>query len=105
MANATIDSTTSIQVHIRSDSFSFMYNETSHQCDLLNNAFLRYYKLIFFPETYWGDLLDEPPRRKKKFVEKNLSNVGDTKLLKNVKVNIQQMYDQWPTFESNESYK
>jgi hypothetical protein len=94
-----------IRVSIRPESFSFLYNETSHQCALLDSAFVRYYKLIFFPETYWDDLLDEPPRYKKKFIKRNLSNLGDIKLLKNVQVNIQQMCEQWPTFKSNESCK
>ncbi len=98
--------TSSIRVSIRPESFSFLYNETSHQCALLDSAFVRYYKLIFFPETYWDDLLEEPPpRHKKNFIKTNLSNLDDIKLLKNVQVNIQQMCEQWPTFKSNESCK
>ena len=93
------------QVNIDPDSFRFIYNETSHQCDLLTNAFLRYYKLIFFPETYWLDILEEPPARKKKFPKRNMIKVEETQLLKNVKVNIRDICAQWPTFESNESCK
>jgi hypothetical protein len=100
--------TFSERVSIHPDSFHFLYSETSQQCDVLTNAFVRYYKLIFFPETYWDDLLEQPLYKKKIFkkdIRKKLSNLRDTILLENLTVNIQQACEHWPTLQSNESCK
>jgi hypothetical protein len=91
---------------VHPESFHFLYNETSGRCDLLINAFARYYKLIFYPQTYWDDLLEQSSSKKKIFKQnfsKKVSNLGDTILLERLNVNIQQACDQWPSFESNES--
>lgn len=99
-------STSTQRVAIHPDSFRFLYNATSQQCDVLTNAFSRYHKLIFFPQTYWDDLLEQPPTKRKfskQRMNKKLANLDDTILLKNLHVNIHQNCEQWPTFQSNES--
>ncbi len=96
------------RVSVHPDSFHFLYDEISQQCDVLTNAFDRYYKLIFYPETYWNDLLEEPIQKKKIFrenIRKKFLNLDDTILLKSLNVIIRQKCEQWPTFESDESCK
>ncbi|CAF0740625.1 unnamed protein product [Didymodactylos carnosus] len=86
--------------------FHFLINATSQRCDLLVDAFDRYYRLIFYPQTYLKYVLnkkasscDEP------IIELPMLNtLTDTPLLKRLNVNVQQPCDHWPSLESNESY-
>lgn len=99
-------STSAQYLLLHPDRFDFVYNDTSVQCDVVTNAFARYYKLIFFPETYWDDLLQQPSSNKmmlKQKVPKTVSISNDTTLLAYLSVNIQQTCEHWPSFESNES--
>jgi hypothetical protein len=97
--------TTGQQSVVDSSAFHFLLNSTSQTCDLLTNAFDRYYKLIFFPEFYLNYILNpESVDNQKKFVpKKNLANLRDTPVLKRLNVYVQQPCDQYPTLESDES--
>jgi len=100
--------TTNEQYSIHPSTFHFVLNEKSQQCDLLTNAFIRYYKIIFYPHTYLSSILSKTndfirQPQLDKFLIKNLSNNTDIPLLKDVYVNVQTPCDEWPRLESNES--
>ncbi|CAF1646697.1 unnamed protein product [Rotaria magnacalcarata] len=100
--------TTSTRFAVHPATFYFLTNETSQQCDLLRNAFDRYYKIIFFPQTYMLHLTDpllaDIKIRHLKETLRNVSDLGDVTLLKRLIVNIEQPCEEWPSLESNESY-
>jgi hypothetical protein len=104
--------TTNQQFSLHPDTFNFVVNETSEKCDLLTNAFVRYYKIIFYPHTYLSSILhsstsktdDNMHRPRLKTVSrKKLFNSNDIPVLKDLYVNVEQPCDQWPHLESNES--
>ena len=100
--------TTGRQFAIHPDTFHFRISNTSQSCDLLTGAFVRYYRAIFYPKTYLPHILrqpDEPdqsPMNETRW-RKSLSDLGDTPLLGDLFVHLQQPCDQWPSLESNES--
>lgn len=105
--------TTFQQFAVLPDKFHFLINETSQSCDILTNAFIRYYKAIFFPQTYLSYVLgssfswntNDYNRRPRVNIRKNLSHIVDVPLLESLNVHVQQLCDQWPSLESNESCK
>jgi len=104
--------TTTKQLIIPSDLFHFRLNETSETCDLLTNAFIRYYRLIFYPDTYLSNIINlssfssiNNDHIHSSMKNKNLYNINDIPLLKDLFVNVEQGCDQWPNLESNESCK
>jgi hypothetical protein len=105
--------TTAQRLAIHPTTFHFLINETSQRCDLLTNAFVRYYRAIFFPHTYLSYILRSPSTyqtdddhihrsRPDAIWRKNLSDLANASLLEDLYVNIQQPCDQWPSLESNE---
>ena len=100
--------TTLDRLAVHSDSFSFLLNQTSVTCDLIENAFDRYYKLIFAPGTYMDEILQQSSaseQPKNTHPPKNNANPEDGTVLKRLEVYIQGTCEQWPRFESNESCK
>lgn len=103
--------TTFQQFAIPPDKFHFLIDETSQHCDLLTNAFVRYYKAIFSPQIYLSYILgssfswntNDYKRRPRVNIRKNLSHMVDMPLLESLNVHVQQLCDQWPSLESNES--
>lgn len=99
--------TTAARLAIHPSKFEFMINETSHQCDILRNAFDRYYKMIFFPQAYmlylFDPLLAHIQINSLKSTIKNVSEFGDVPLLRTLVVRIEQPCEEWPRLESNES--
>ena len=96
--------TTGQRFALRPDTFQFRTNETSRSCDLLTSAFDRYYRAIFFPNTYSSYILRSPSSSTDNPVlRRSMLKQGSVPLLKTLYVNVQQPCDQWPTLESNES--
>lgn len=106
--------TTAQRLAIHPNTFQFILNDTSQRCDLLTSAFTRYYKAIFFPETYLSYVLNSSSsfsnindniRQKLRdaTLRKRSSKFADTQVLMSLYVNIQQPCDFWPSLESNES--
>jgi hypothetical protein len=105
--------TTAQQLAVHPETFHFLINETSQSCDLLANAFVRYYRAIFFPHTYLSYILrssssfvTDDHRRQSRMdavSRKNLSNFANVSSLEDLYVNVQHPCDQWPSLESNES--
>lgn len=74
-------------------------------CDVVSNAFNRYFKIIFFPQNYEiipNKKLVRRVRKAKKSVKE--ANLADN-LLKRIVVNIQGQCEQYPTLDSDESCK
>jgi hypothetical protein len=95
------------QFSVHPAAFHFLVNSTSQTCDLLTSAFDRYYRLIFFPQTYLNHILHpEAVNNDKKYtLKKSLADLRDTPMLKRLNVHIQQPCDQYPSLESDESCK
>ena len=99
--------TTPQQFSLHPAAFHFLVNSTSQTCDLLTSAFDRYYKLIFFPQTYLNHILNPHSVNTEKnyAIKKTLADLRDAPLLKRLNVHIQQPCDQYPSLESDESCK
>ena len=84
--------------------FSFQYAETSQTCDILTNAFNRYYKIIFLPQNY--DIIENKNFVKKVKTNKKpkTENLFDGNL-KRLVVNVQQPCEDYPNLDSDESCK
>ena len=96
--------TTGERFALHPDTFQFRINDTSQRCDLLTGAFARYYRAIFFPQTYLSHLLGTSSSSEDEAVlRKTMLNLGSSPLLKDFYVNVQEPCNQWPTLESNES--
>jgi hypothetical protein len=105
--------TTLQRLAIRPNKFHFRINETSPSCDLLTNAFVRYYRAIFSPQTYMSHVLGMPslfPAQsnmrspKHKIVQENkLSDHSTMPMLDTLTVHLQQSCEQYPSLASNES--
>ena len=85
--------------------FVFLINETSERCDLLTNAFIRYYQLIFNSSNYLSFILhsstnDHLTRQGER---RTIENINDIPSLNCLYVNIENPCDEWPSLESNES--
>ena len=101
-------STSVERLAVHADSFSFLLNETSTACDLIENAFDRYYKLIFTPGTYLEEVLKQPStnnKLNKTNIPRERNHLQDKSLLKRLEVRIEGKCEQWPRLESNESCK
>lgn len=89
---------------IDAKAFSFQYAKGSVVCNLLSNAFNRYYKIIFKPleyEMFEGrHSLVKPIRRGGKATNKSTG----ASVLKRVVVNIHEPCEDYPSLESDESY-
>jgi hypothetical protein len=98
---------TAQQFAVHPDAFHFLVNETSQTCDLVTSSLDRYYRLIFFPQTYLTYILNpEKINPETDFkTKKRLADLRDTPMLKRLNIYIQQPCDQYPTLESNESCK
>ncbi|CAF0787394.1 unnamed protein product [Adineta steineri] len=98
--------TTSQQYAVHPSAFHFMVNSTSQSCDLLTSAFDRYYRIIFFPQTYLNHILDPELAKHEKQIEPKISlaDLQDATLLKRLNVHIAQPCEQYPSLESDESY-
>jgi hypothetical protein len=96
---------TAQQFAVHPDAFNFMINSTSQTCDLLTSALDRYFRLIFFPQSYLNYVLhpESAENEIKQTSKKSLADLHDTPILKRLNVYIQQPCDQYPTLESNES--
>lgn len=93
---------------VHPDAFHFRIDNTSQSCDLLTSAFVRYYRAIFYPQTYLSSILQvsnqqDQSETKNTTWRKSLAELGDTPLLGDLYVHLQQPCDQWPSLESNES--
>jgi hypothetical protein len=97
--------TTAQQLAVHPDAFHFMVNSTSQTCDLLTSALDRYFKLIFYPQSYLNYVLhpESANNEIKQTLKKSLADLRDTPILKRLNIYIQQPCDQYPTLESNES--
>jgi hypothetical protein len=101
--------TTAQRLAVYPDAFHFLINETSQRCDLLTSAFDRYYRAIFFPNTYLSYILHASSNfSANDFINQSKSNEAwkrtlSTPSLNYLFVNVQQPCDQWPSLESNES--
>jgi hypothetical protein len=97
--------TTAQQFAVHPDAFHFMVNSTSQTCDILTSALDRYFRLIFFPQSYLNYILrpQSAENEIKQTPKKSLADLCDTPILKRLNVYIQQPCDQYPTLESNES--
>jgi hypothetical protein len=97
--------TTAQQFAVHPDAFNFMINSTSQTCDLLTSALDRYFKLIFFPQSYLNYILnpESANNEMKPTPKKSLADLRDTPVLKRLNVYVQQPCDQYPSLESNES--
>ena len=93
------------QFAVHPSAFHFLVNETSQTCDVLTSALDRYFKLIFFPQSYLNHILNPGSRSNeiKDIPKKRLEDLRDTPLLKRLNIYIQQPCDQYPTLESDES--
>ncbi len=98
--------TTAQQFAIHPAVFHFSVNSTSQTCDLLTSALDRYYRLIFFPQTYLNYILNPGSvNNQTEHIPKiNLAGLR-APLLESLNVYIQQPCDQYPSLESNESCK
>jgi len=99
--------TTAQQLAVHPDAFHFMVNSTSQTCDLLTSALDRYFRLIFYPQSYLNYILhpESANNEIKQTPKKSLADLRDTPILKRLDIYIQQPCDQYPTLESNESCK
>ncbi|UJR33671.1 hypothetical protein I4U23_021103 [Adineta vaga] len=97
---------TAQQFAVHPAAFHFMVNSTSQTCDTLTSAFDRYYKLIFFPQTYFDSILkpESPIDEKNQKSTKTLDELRDATLLKRLNIHVQQPCEQYLTLESDESY-
>lgn len=95
-----IESTTQ-EYLINRHSFHFTINETSQRCDLLTNAFKRYYSIIFDTSNYIHSVLQSNHFHRRN--EFNRSNLEDIPLLKELFVNVENECEEWPNIQSNES--
>ncbi len=97
--------TTLQKLAVHPDSFHFMINSTSQTCDLLTSALDRYFRLIFYPQSYLNYVLhpESANNEIKQTLKKSLADLRDTPILKRLNIYIQQPCDQYPTLESNES--
>jgi hypothetical protein len=99
--------TTNQKLGINPAAFHFLVNATGQTCDLLTSAFDRYYRMIFFPESYLDYILNpgsidnkiKHPRRK------HLAHLADVPLFMHLDVLVRTPCDQYPTLESDESCK
>ncbi len=96
---------TAQQYAIHPAAFHFLVNQSSQTCDLLTSALDRYYRLTFFPQTYFDHIFNPKSINKQKEpkLKKCLDDLRDVPMLKQLNVFIQQPCDQYPTLESNES--
>ena len=96
---------TAQQYSVHPDAFHFMINETSQTCDILTGALDRYFRIIFYPQTYMKSILEPESlvNEVKPTPKKRLADLRDTPMLKRLDVFIQQPCDQYPSLESNES--
>ncbi|CAF3654515.1 unnamed protein product [Rotaria sp. Silwood1] len=107
--------TTTQRLTVNPKTFHFLMNETSQRCSLLTSAFDRYYRIIFFPQTYMPYIR----RSSSSFTTNNdiyqtkinaslrqkyPSSITNISLLMNLYVNVEQPCDEWPSLETNESY-
>ncbi|CAF0749245.1 unnamed protein product [Adineta ricciae] len=94
------------QFAIHPSAFHFMINSTSQTCDTLTSAFDRYYRLIFFPQTYFDYILNPASATDDKSdkPKKSLADLHDATILKRLNIHMQQPCEQYPTLESDESY-
>ena len=97
--------TTAQQFAVHPDAFHFLVNSTSQTCDVLTNALDRYFRLIFFPQSYMNYILNpkSADTQTKQKPRKTLADLRDTPALQRLNVYIQQPCDQYPSLESNES--
>jgi hypothetical protein len=97
--------TTAQQLAVHPAAFHFLVNATGQTCDLLTSALDRYYKLIFFPQTYLNHILHPGSvnDENKDVPKKSLEDLRDTPMLKRLNIYVQQPCDQYPSLESNES--
>jgi hypothetical protein len=95
------------QFAVHPGAFHFLVNSTSQTCDLLINAFDRYYQLIFYPQDYLNMILHRQidPRQHRTHLKTSLNDLKDVALLKRLNIHIQQPCEQLPTLESDESCK
>ncbi|CAF1291157.1 unnamed protein product [Didymodactylos carnosus] len=93
--------TTQQHLSVHPDTFQFLINDSSQHCDLLRNAFDRYYRLIFFSQNHVRFILNKPLYENQSIIDfpKSLN----APLLKRLNVNVRQPSDQWPNLESDES--
>lgn len=98
--------TTAQQFAIHPAVFHFSVNSTSQTCDLLTSALDRYYRLIFFPQTYLKYILNPGSvnNQTENIPKKNLAGLR-APLLESLNIYIEQPCDQYPSLESNESCK
>ena len=95
------------QFAVHPDAFHFLVNSTGQTCDILTNALDRYFRLIFYPQSYIKYILNpqSPEAQIKQKPKKSLADLRDTPILQRLNVYIQQPCDQYPSLESNESCK
>ena len=96
---------TAQQLAVHPDAFHFLVNSTSQTCDTLTSALDRYFRLIFFPQSYMKYILnpESPEAQIKRKPKKTLADLRDAPILQRLNVYIQQPCDQYPNLESNES--
>lgn len=99
--------TTAQQYAVHPDAFHFMVNSTGQTCDLLTSALDRYFRIIFYPQSYIQYILNpkSPEAQIKPKPKKSLADLRDTPILQRLNVYIQQPCDQYPSLESNEACK
>lgn len=85
--------------------FHFLVNQSSQTCDLLTNALDRYYRITFFPQTYFNYIFhpESIDKQKESKLKANLNDLRDVPMVERLTIFIQQPCDQYPTLESNES--
>jgi hypothetical protein len=90
-----------VQHYLNSKEFSFSYVKTSVVCDLLDNAFNRYYKIIFTPTEY--ETAVNNVRKVKRREEKQREVKEPRSFLKRVVVDLHSPCEDYPSLESDES--
>jgi hypothetical protein len=92
-------SQTNVLHYLEARAFAFQYAPGSVVCDLLSNAFNRYYKIIFNSNQHATRISDKKYRKTRQVG----SIPADASILKRVTVNIHSPCEDYPSLESDES--
>jgi hypothetical protein len=84
--------------------FSFHHAQDSVVCDLITNAFNRYYKIIFKPAQYAMEIGGRPVTRARSPGESSFPRVNIDQL-ERVVVKVETECENYPSLDSNESCK
>ena len=90
------------QFYIDEQMFQFQLNDTSFDCDLLEYAFRRYYKIIFTPVDY--EIVKNRKLNIRKVKTKKARDIRqNTATISNVEIFVDGKCEDYPNLESDES--